>query len=1006
MAAAAEPAPGVEAATFKQCPRACRNQRIDTATYCRTCSACAGYKKRCAGCSGLPRPTANAAWPQSCLAAPVGMQCTAQCSAGFAGTVTSTCTSPTAGHRNPKKPYWSPPSGSCIKAGCTTAAQCPTPANGKPLCLSGRCDIACNDNFIKTPDAAGTGFFCKAVEPTGSMTMPGKFGVWVGGFSSIAGWDGSQWEFRYPDATVTGLALASDSYAVAVGGPNYYIFNNGVWTAYRSPAYLYGATTGVSQFWMVGAQGTVWNVEADFTQFSNQVPGVNTTLISVAEVRPTVAVAVGEAGTIVNLNGRDPAAWKKEQSGTQQNLNYVVAAAGAAWVVGDSGTILYNSGSSGGWVSQKSGTTKHLYGITVVSSTLAWAVGASGTILKYDGSSWSSVGPITDLGLYAVYAWSPTAAMAFGQNSVVLSYDGTKWTVASNPGIGSFYTVAVLPEGSSSSEPRGSGRKLLQSSIPEPPGQGGFTPSISTCASTTQMVEITDPAYISPSGEDLIAIPTCPGDGSNLLRCKAAGGGVLCDQNGMYESCQWTASGGSVSSGSGKCPKAGPYCGVIAGDKPRLNALAGIAANPIGTGYKFNGSQGQFLLDTEAKFPPCARPGQRDWPEAEPDNVKEKRILLESKSILVGDASRPNATLLATWNASTNPCGSGTTQPWEGISCGKSGRNVEGIELPGGFKGSSCLACRLQGKLPDSWSQLSRLISIELPGNNLDGTLPSSWNQLTKLVKVVVSGNQGLLGGQLPATWSNLTNLAIVNLAGCQFRGPLPDAWSKLRCFTDVTCRPTGDAQRLNISVSAIDLSGNRLIGPIPPSWAGMANLAKLNLRGNKLTGPLPSFFGDMPYLTELMLSTNQFTGNLPANWANMGSAMRGATGVAELGFLSMILQFAENQISGSVPASWANMDPKLILAVSLFKNADLGGCLPKAWFNRYRVVQVMTPLGPMPMTQKTQMFANEDPTDIAQPEQVSCIAFTPGQCDPFISPELKADSGVLDGTKITGWCP
>lgn len=49
MAAAAEPATDVEAATFKQCPRACRNQRIDPATYCRTCSACAGYKKRCAG---------------------------------------------------------------------------------------------------------------------------------------------------------------------------------------------------------------------------------------------------------------------------------------------------------------------------------------------------------------------------------------------------------------------------------------------------------------------------------------------------------------------------------------------------------------------------------------------------------------------------------------------------------------------------------------------------------------------------------------------------------------------------------------------------------------------------------------------------------------------------------------------------------------------------------------------------------------------------------------------
>jgi photosystem II stability/assembly factor-like uncharacterized protein len=165
-----------------------------------------------------------------------------------------------------------------------------------------------------------------------------------------------------------------------VGGPNYYIFNNGVWTAYRSPSFLYGATVGVNQFWMVGAQGTVWNVAADFTQFSNQVPGVSSTLISVAEVRPTVAVAVGEAGTIVNLNGRDPSGWSAVQSGTQQNLNYVVAAAGNAWVVGNKGTILFNGGN--GWVAQNSGTTKNLYGITVVSSTLAWAVGEGGTILK------------------------------------------------------------------------------------------------------------------------------------------------------------------------------------------------------------------------------------------------------------------------------------------------------------------------------------------------------------------------------------------------------------------------------------------------------------------------------------------------------------------------------------------------------------------------------------------------------------------------------------------------
>jgi hypothetical protein len=233
--------------------------------------------------------------------------------------------------------------------------------------------------------------------------------------------------------------------------------------------------------------------------------------------------------------------------------------------------------------------------------------------MQYDGSSWSPIAPITGLGLYAIHAWSPTAAMAFGQNSIVLSWDGTKWTVASNPGVGSFYTVAVVP-GGDSAKPRGSGHKLLQSDVPEPPGQEGFSPSITTCASTTETVEITDPAFIPPSGSDLVDIPTCPSAGSNLLCCKSASGGITCDQNTAYDACQWTASGGQVTSGSGKCPNSGRYCGVIAGDRPRLNSLAGIAATPIGTGYKLDKSQGQFLLDSEAKFPPCARPGQRQWP--------------------------------------------------------------------------------------------------------------------------------------------------------------------------------------------------------------------------------------------------------------------------------------------------------------------------------------------------------------------------------------------------------
>jgi hypothetical protein len=83
-----------------------------------------------AGCSGLPKSVSNAAWPTSCKGAPIGTQCIAECSPGYAGAVTSTCTLPNAGvhsqagansrtwHRpNPKGPYLSAASGSCVKPG-------------------------------------------------------------------------------------------------------------------------------------------------------------------------------------------------------------------------------------------------------------------------------------------------------------------------------------------------------------------------------------------------------------------------------------------------------------------------------------------------------------------------------------------------------------------------------------------------------------------------------------------------------------------------------------------------------------------------------------------------------------------------------------------------------------------------------------------------------------------------------------------------------------------------
>lgn len=49
-------------------------------------------------------------------------------------------------------------------------------------------------------------------------------------------------------------------------------------------------------------------------------------------------------------------------------------------------------------------------------------------------------------------------------------------------------------------------------------------------------------------------------------------------------------------------------------------------------------------------------------------------VLLEAKSILIGDTSRPNSTTLDSWDTSTSPCEGSPTQRWSGIACSSDGR--------------------------------------------------------------------------------------------------------------------------------------------------------------------------------------------------------------------------------------------------------------------------------------------------------------------------------------------
>ncbi|MDE2752261.1 MAG: M66 family metalloprotease, partial [Gemmatimonadota bacterium] len=113
--------------------------------------------------------------------------------------------------------------------------------------------------------------------------------------------------------------------------------------------------------------------------------------------------------------------------------------------------------------------------------------------------------------------------------------------------------------------------------------------------------------------------------------------------------------------------------------------------------------------------------------------------------------------------------------------------------------------------------------------------------------------------------------------------------------------------------LSELNLSENRLTGPIPAELHAVANLRTLRLSGNHLTGLIPAWLGDLANLAILNLGGNELSGPLPA----------------ELGRATMLddLDVRSNSLAGTVPPEFSNLSRlgSLILA----DNPALAGPLP-----------------------------------------------------------------------------
>ncbi|MCP4216793.1 MAG: hypothetical protein GY765_19235 [bacterium] len=132
----------------------------------------------------------------------------------------------------------------------------------------------------------------------------------------------------------------------------------------------------------------------------------------------------------------------------------------------------------------------------------------------------------------------------------------------------------------------------------------------------------------------------------------------------------------------------------------------------------------------------------------------------------------------------------------------------------------------------------------------LDGEIPSSLGQLSKLKTLDLSWNR--LTGPIPPALGNLKHLVALNLGHNMLSGPIPPEL----CYMS--------------ALESLALGNNQLTGTIPGELENLDKLWFLYLQYNQLEGEIPEELGNMEKVKKLHLQSNNLSGELPENFANL----------------------------------------------------------------------------------------------------------------------------------------
>ncbi|KAF3529063.1 hypothetical protein DY000_02043033 [Brassica cretica] len=177
---------------------------------------------------------------------------------------------------------------------------------------------------------------------------------------------------------------------------------------------------------------------------------------------------------------------------------------------------------------------------------------------------------------------------------------------------------------------------------------------------------------------------------------------------------------------------------------------------------------------------------------------------------------------------------------------------------------------QISGKLPPELGNLQNINRLFVSSNNLTGDIPSTFSKLTKLTDFRISDNQ--FTGTIPDFIQNWTGLEKLVIQASGLVGPIPNTIGTLKSITDLRITDlSGPESRFPplenmTSIKYLVLRNCNLTGELPTYLGSRLSLKTLDLSFNKLSGPIPATYGALSEVDNIYFTSNMLTGEVP-NW-------------------------------------------------------------------------------------------------------------------------------------------